>query len=216
MMRHLSSERVGDFAAIYDEDVELISVDRSRSDALEDLKAQVFSLPYLVQARWEQGPGGADSTAAATPVDESLPPSLDAAGLATLQAEITAAGDMLCELLGCSHVGVRVTALRGPMCPRFHVDRVPCRLLITLGGGGTEWIPNPAVDRELFADRDNQAPPLRTDGAIEQLAATNWSLLKGGAWDGSFTGVVHRSPHQPGERLLLSLDPIFRGPRRYN
>ncbi|HAK52328.1 MAG TPA: hypothetical protein DCM54_10575 [Gammaproteobacteria bacterium] len=34
-------------------------------------------------------------------------------------------------------------------------------------------------------------------------------MLKGGNWQDDFSGVVHRSPHQEGERLLLTLDPIF-------
>ena len=203
MMRHLLSDEAGDFAAIYDEDVELVSVARPASAPLAALAEQLFASRQVVQAQWEQAAGDPDAPSAA------LSMVTDADWLGALTEEVALASDMLSELLGCERVGIRVTTLRSPMCPRFHADHVPCRMLITVSGPGTEWIPSDHVNRALLACRDSDAPPIRDGGDIKHLATGNWSLLKGGAWDGRFGGVVHRSPHGAGERLLLSLDPVF-------
>lgn len=203
MMRYLSSDQAGDFAAIYDEDVELVSVARPDSASLEALAEQLVASRQIVQAQWEQAAGDSDAPLAA------LSTTTDADWLRALCEEVTLASDLLGELMGCGRVGVRVTTLRGPMCPRFHVDHVPCRMLTTLCGPGTEWIASDDVNRTLFASRDTDAPPIRSGADIKHLATGNWSLLKGGAWNDRFDGVVHRSPHSAGERLLLSFDPVF-------
>lgn len=204
-MRHLLSDHVGDFAAIHDEDVELVSVARPAAASLEALGERLFSSRQVVQAQWEQAAVDPDALSAALCI------SIDADWLDALSEEVALASDMLSELVGCERIGIRVTTLRGPMCPRFHADQVPCRMLITACGPGTEWIASDDVNRALLADRDTDAPPTRDGKDIKHLAAGNWSLLKGGTWDGRFGGVVHRSPHGANERLLLSLDPIFTG-----
>ena len=204
MMRHLLSDQTGDFAAIHDEDVELVSVARPASDSLEALAEQLFASRQVVQAQWEQAAGDPDAPSAA------LSMSMDADWLGALSEEVALAADLLSELVGCERIGIRVTTLRGPMCPRFHADQVLCRMLITVRGPGTEWIPSDDVNRALMADRDSDALPIRDGGGIKHLATGNWSLLKGGAWNQRFGGVVHRSPHGAGERLLLSFDPVFR------
>ena len=203
MMHCLLSDRIGDFAAIYDEGVELVSVARPASDPLDALAGRLFASRQHVQTEWEQAAHDADAPMAA------LSACIDDGWLGALSEEITFASDVLSELVGCERVGIRVTTLRGPMCPRFHVDHIPCRMLVTIRGLGTEWIANDDVDRALLAARDTDAPPIRRGGDIRRLPTRNWSLLKGGAWDDRFGGVVHRSPHGTGERLLPSFDPIF-------
>lgn len=203
MMRHLLSDRIGDFAAMYDEDIELVSVARPESTCLEALADELFASRQVVQAEWEQAAGDRDAPMSA------LPATIDDQYARALSAEIARASEVLGDLLGCQRAGIRVTTLRDPMCPRFHVDRVPCRMLMTIRGPGTEWIPSDDVDRALLADRSNNALPIRAGGAVRQFARGSWSLLKGGIWSDRFGGVVHRSPHRAGERLLLSLDPVF-------
>ena len=206
MMDCLLSDRIGDFAAIYDEGVELVSVSRPASGSLDALAEHLFASRQDVRIEWEQAARDADAPMAA------LSMSIDAGCLGALCEEITLASDMLSELVGCERIGIRVTTLRRPMCPRFHVDHIPCRMLVTIGGPGTEWIASGDVDHALLADRDTAVPPVRRGGDIRRLATRNWSLLKGGTWDGRFGGVVHRSPHETVERLLLSFDPIFTDP----
>ena len=82
-------------------------------------------------------------------------------------------------------------------------------MLITIGGPGTEWIANYDVDRILLADRASEAAPIKNGKEIQRVTPGSMALLKGGTWHKDFAGVVHRSPHQEIERLLLSFDPIY-------
>ena len=61
----------------------------------------------------------------------------------------------------------------------------------------------------ILNNRENKDIPIKENADIKQLATGHWSLLKGGAWNDNFNGVVHRSPHDEKDRLILSLDPIF-------
>lgn len=106
-------------------------------------------------------------------------------------------------LLDARRVGLRVTALDRAMCPRFHVDHVPVRLLTTYAGPGSEWLKESAIKRSQLAD---EQPGLCE---IQQLTAGDVALLKGEKWLGNQgAGLVHRSPSLArGERrLILSLD----------
>ena len=69
---------------------------------------------------------------------------------APLREDLMLLADMMACLFGVSGVGVRVTALEKPMCPRFHVDRIPVRLLCTYGGPGSQWLPAPSVPAGLL------------------------------------------------------------------
>ena len=202
-MRHLVGDDLGDFAAFYDTDVELVSVARPESKALTALAAQLSASRQVVEAQWQQATEDADAPA------RMLSPQIGSEGVSALKAEIMELADVLNTLLGCDRVGVRLATLNMPMCPRFHVDQIPCRLLSTISGPATQWIPNDDVDQALFAARTDDTLPVRAGKTFSQLSAGSWSLLKGGSWDEHFGGVVHRSPHQSHERLLLSIDPIF-------
>ncbi len=202
-MRQVISDQLGDFAAIYDEDVEIVSVTRPQARTCEALSKRLIRSRQVSQLRWVQP---ADDSEA--PVSK-LPATLDADVHPALLDQIAEASEMLGELMDCEQVGVRLESLSAPMCPRFHVDHVPCRMLITLSGVGTDWIPNSDVDWAVFADLETMEPPVQANRQIQQLTTGHWSLLKGGAWNNRFAGVVHRSPHGAGERLLLSLEPVF-------
>ncbi|HEK1768416.1 TPA: DUF1826 domain-containing protein [Pseudomonas putida] len=106
-------------------------------------------------------------------------------------------------LLGARRVGLRLRLLDGAMCPRFHVDHVPLRLLTTYAGAGSEWLEEGDIDRSRL-----QLAEAPVDN-IRRLQAGDVALLKGEKWLGNEgAGLVHRSPPTPpGEkRLLLSLD----------
>ena len=203
MMRQVISGQLGDFAAIYDEDVEIVSVTRPQASTCEVLSKRLIRSRQVPQLQWVQPADDPETLAS------ELPATIGTDVHSALLDQIAEAGEMLGELVGCKQVGVRLQTLNAPMCPRFHVDHVPCRMLITLSGAGTEWIPNSDVDWAVFADHESMAPPIQANRQIQQLATGHWSLLKGGAWNNCFGGVVHRSPHGVGERLLLSLDPVF-------
>ena len=202
-MRQVIGDQLGDFAAIYDEDVEIVSVTRPQASACEAISKRLIRSRQVPQLRWVQSADDPEAPAS------ELPATIGDDVHCALVDQISEASKMLGELMDCERVGVRLKTLSAPMCPRFHVDHVPCRMLITLSGVGTEWIPNSDVDWAVLADLDTMAPPVQANREIQRFATGNWSLLKGGAWHDCFDGVVHRSPHGVGERLLLSLDPVF-------
>lgn len=120
-----------------------------------------------------------------------------AAGYADLQghagfvADVTWLIGAYACLLDARRVGVRLQALDGAMCPRFHVDHVPLRLITTYAGPASEWLAVP------------DAPQ------VQQLASGDVALLKGEKWLGNEgAGLVHRSPQLADgqRRLILTLD----------
>ena len=99
-------------------------------------------------------------------------------------------------LLNARRVGVRLRLLDKAMCPRFHVDHVPLRLVTTYSGPGSLW------------SGKSQLTTISLDEA-HQLALGAVALLKGDKWEGNEgAGIVHCSPALvAGEkRLFLSLD----------
>lgn len=108
-------------------------------------------------------------------------------------------------------VRIRLEAITGRGCHRWHADAVGLRLLCTYRGPGTEWLPltgGAAAARGL----DPQAlpcPPAR-------LATGAVGIFKGEGHPGNAGyGCVHRSPPGgPGERarLLLCIDEPGRIP----
>ena len=135
--------------------------------------------------------------------------SLDMNEVALITNPIVEVSKILRKLTKCKKVNIKLTSLRSPMCPIFHVDNIPCRFLVSLFGSGTEWIPHDEVDWKIFDEKDSNKNPLKDKSKIKNFKTGEWSLLKGGSWQENFNGVVHRSPHNNEERLLLSIDPYF-------
>ena len=106
-------------------------------------------------------------------------------------------------LLGARRIGVRVRTLDKAMCPRFHVDHVPVRLITTYAGIGSQWLEEGMIERQLLGNP--QAEP----GQCQQMLGGEVALLKGEKWQGNEgAGLIHRSPAlAAGERrLILTLD----------
>lgn len=106
-------------------------------------------------------------------------------------------------LLDARRVGIRLRLLDKAMCPRFHVDRVPLRLVTTYAGPATHWLVEGA--------RNTLGSPAGEPRAewIRSLAAGDVALLKGERWEGNEHGaIIHRSPPVADgtRRLLLTLD----------
>ncbi len=132
----------------------------------------------------------------------------------TLSRDIVLLVDMFCCLFGLKHAGLKLTALDRTMCPRFHVDRVPCRLLTTYHGLATEWLPHHLANRSKLGPGNGGKPDDRSglfsrESDVQKLSIGDVALLKGSAWEGNEeAGLIHRSPKLPEEknRLLLTLD----------
>jgi len=203
MMKSKFSNELSDFADIYSDDIEIIGVDRPNFDQIQVLANEFIETKEDLKIQWVQATDDEDSTSNILPT--SMNPNLGS----MISDQIRESSEMLGELVGCNEVGVRLATLRSPMCPLFHIDQIPCRLLITLCGEGTEWISNQDVDWDIFFDTSNKNVPIKHSGEINKIKAGQWSLLKGAIWNNKYQGLVHRSPHEEKPRLLLSLDPIF-------
>jgi len=112
--------------------------------------------------------------------------------------------DMFSCLFELDNVGVRMAVLRSAMCPKFHVDRVPCRLICTYAGAGTQWHPTQHVQR---LGNGRVKPHANTNP--QHLDLGDVALLKGESWEGNEgNGLVHCSPPatESTSRLVLTLD----------
>ena len=138
----------------------------------------------------------------------------DVASSEQLSANIAELVDMFCCLFDLQRVGLRLTVLDQAMCPRFHVDKVPCRLVTTFSGTGTQWLSQQRVNRDKLGRGSqgltDEQSGLYTDASyINTLNCGDVALLKGELWEGNENaGLVHRSPPtlQTEKRLLLTLD----------
>ncbi|MCG6117023.1 MAG: DUF1826 domain-containing protein [Aquimonas sp.] len=101
----------------------------------------------------------------------------------------------------------RLERLRGPGCPRLHVDQLALRLLCTLQGPGTEWLPAPVPDRAGLL-RPGQ-PQIQAVSALQRVPTGAPALLRGERFpDQPGAGAVHRSPPAVSgqARVLLAID----------
>jgi hypothetical protein len=122
--------------------------------------------------------------------------------------------DMFSCLFDIDTVGIRLTVLDRAMCPKFHVDRVACRLITSYVGVGTEWLPHHIADRSKLGAAskgidDANSGLYPSPNAIQRINTGEVALLKGESWEGNEgAGLIHRSPalFQGQQRLLLTLD----------
>jgi len=123
--------------------------------------------------------------------------------------------DMFCTLFELEQAGVRLSVLDNAMCPRFHMDRIPCRLITTYQGVATEWLHHDHVDRSKLGHgcngmADHESGLFDTRNRIQQLNHGDVALLKGDLWQGhEGKGLVHRSPTTGNQRrLILTVDMV--------
>ena len=109
-------------------------------------------------------------------------------------------------LLDAQRIGLRLRALDKAMCPRFHVDHVPVRLITSYAGVGSDWLEEGVMPRSKLGQPG--AEP-QDEALIQRLDAGHVALAKGEKWQGNEgRGLIHRSPQPPAgqRRLLLTLD----------
>ena len=130
-----------------------------------------------------------------------------------LRADMAWLIDAFSYLFDLRDVGLRMAVLDSAMCPKFHVDKVPCRLITTYTGATTEWLPHDRVNRRFLGPNVptivGSEPGICESDDIEILETGAVALLKGESWEGNEgCGLVHRSPSIAGgpKRLLLTID----------
>ncbi|WP_434050961.1 MAG: DUF1826 domain-containing protein [Roseibium sp.] len=136
----------------------------------------------------------AEAAAIAACEQVKLPPSPERE---MLTGDAGALALIISKVLDVRQVRIRFDVSDEVMCPKFHVDNVPARLLCTYRGAGTEYV---LAGAEENPERISKVPR----GAV--------GLFRGGAWHGEErTGLLHRSPDPAagsGPRLLLVIDPV--------
>lgn len=191
-------------AEIFRPEINLVILER---DIERDLK--VFCEKQLMPS----GLFGHESTVSdAQPLAETLPSAILAMpGVEALVADLRHLHRLWEDLFSPERTGLRLRVLNQAMCPRFHVDQVLVRMIVTYGGTGTEWLPEHAADRSLLGRplADLRDDPLADPDEIQTAPPYAIALLKGEAWPGNQGhGSIHRSPHiePPERRALLTLD----------
>ena len=190
---------------IYDSDKHIAVWNRNLSDSLEDSVARFIDANPHYKTSIAVTPENAYAS-----VKASLG-NFDATELCEDIAELV---DMFCMLFALERAGLRLIVLNTAMCPKFHVDRIPCRLVTTYQGVATQWLPQERVNRSKLGHgsggmTDDRSGLFENNGDIQQLKTGDVALLKGDLWEGNEgRGLVHRSPAvtRNEHRLLLTLD----------
>jgi len=212
LIRHASESHEAEvFSDVYQDDINIVIWQRKLSDQLVRAANEILKTHAKLEVA---------EVVTATNVHPKLWKALgDSDAVKVLSDDITLLVDMFCCVFDLKKAGLRLTALDRAMCPRFHFDRIPCRLVTTFHGVATEWLPHQLVDRSKLGagnqgKSDEQSGLFQSLDDIRQLNQGDVALLKGEFWqDNEGAGLVHRSPVQgPGlinkRRLLLTLDFI--------
>jgi hypothetical protein len=145
---------------------------------------------------------------------DALAAELPALAPVDLLLDIQRLAIVFATLIGRETVGMRLEAITGRACHRWHADAVGLRLLTTYRGAGTEWLAlGGGRDTARALGEETALPP----GVAQGLPAGAVALLKGEGYPGNAGwGCIHRSPpaaRGPRARLLLCLDEPGRIPR---
>ncbi|MBM6550894.1 DUF1826 domain-containing protein [Marinomonas ostreistagni] len=204
--RAAQSEELAGLTQIYQDDVNFAVWQRVLENELDQAVAALlanqtsFSLSEIVTP---------DNVSQA--LERSLP---DVSGRDVLIRDIALLVDAYCCLFDADTAGLRLTQVDRAMCPRFHVDQVPCRLITTYAGPATQWLSESDLNRQKLGRGSNGLPDsssglISGDATIQQISAGDVALLKGERWEGNEgRGIVHRSPGVEAgqQRLLMTLD----------
>lgn len=192
--------------SIYEEQVNLVIVQRSLPDEIALYCQELvnnkphFNLRSVINHK----------TALAS-LKSSLP---DLVGQSVFLDDLVLLVEMYSCLFELDEIGLRLQVLDRAMCPRFHIDKLGCRLVSTYQGPGTEWLSNDDVDRSKLGPGNmglsDDVSGLYSQAAdIQQVNKGDIVLLKGEGWYGNEgLGAVHRSPavKQGEKRVVLTLD----------
>ena len=201
--RQVQGDTPGVFTQILEDGINLAVWQRQLPAHISDFAVMVLAMDQpLAESRVLELP------------EEDTQPALQglAAGFSDLQgyegfiADVSWLVSAFACLLGAQRVGLRLRTLDKAMCPRFHVDHVPVRLLTTYAGVGSQWLEEGAMDRRRLAEPEAEPSDPRV---IQQFCCGDVGLLKGEKWHGNEgLGLIHRSSElAPGERrLILTLD----------
>ena len=192
------------FSDIYNSEINIAIWKRKLPATLQDSVKKFLALNPTFQKRMILKPQDAHSR-----LSESFNNNM-----AEVSENIAELVDMFCYLFELKEAAMRLKVLDGAMCPKFHIDRVPCRLVTTYQSTASEWLPHEVLDYTKLGWGNNELPDSKSglyqsENDIQQLNCGDVALLKGTLWEGNENaGLVHRSPVVPAneKRLVLTLD----------
>lgn len=183
-------------AEIYQDKISIAVWQRHLDTSVAEYAQALLALTSCFQTRFIQSPlRVAEQLEKELPLNKHRP---------SFIGDVTLVVDMFSCLFELESVGVRMAVANTAMCPKFHVDRVPCRLICTYAGVATQWHSHEQVRR--FENGTLEPLP---EAKPHTLRTGDVALLKGEAWEGNEgRGLVHRSPKATDStrRLVLTLD----------
>lgn len=205
-------EDLGELATIFCSDVQLATWRRRPDDAIEALARAVSArmAPCVRRVVRTDRDDLRDVVAGLLPAEVSL---LDDAAASRWRDDLVRLCEAFADLMQTRDLVISLEVPNEATCPRFHVDRVGIRLLVTYCGPGTEWLASCDVDRHMLgpaghARSRDQDLAMRPGARVRRVEPFSVILLKGEAWPGAAgRGAVHRSPDPKGApRVLLRVD----------
>ena len=200
------SKELSGLAGIYQDDVNLMVWQRDLDSETEQSVSAVLQTGRPISLNQIVTPENVSQS-----LERGLP---QVEGRDALIRDIALLVDAYCCLFDLETAGLRLTQVDRAMCPRFHVDQVPCRLITTFAGPATQWLEENSLNRSKLGRGSNGQPDsssglIQANANIQQITVGDVALLKGERWEGNEgRGIVHRSPgvEQGQQRLLLTLD----------
>lgn len=136
-------------------------------------------------------------------------------GAAALVEDVRYLCEAFAELVCADEMMVSLEGPDEASCPRFHVDQVGIRMLVTYSGPGTEFLLDEHTDRSRLGHAgagkpDHENGVMRPGAEVQRVPTYAVVLLKGENWPGaSGFGAVHRSPDPEGvPRTLVRVDML--------
>ncbi|WP_420546872.1 DUF1826 domain-containing protein [Curvivirga sp.] len=202
-MAVLKSRDINDLKAFKSSQNQLCIVERKSPDGSESFFQKLMNKPLLVMALIRKDYAFAD-------LKEVLQPEISAAILDDLFYDTwlkDMAGNIekFCEVMEVENLAFWLGSKRG--CRRYHVDKVPMRMLVTYAGKGTEWVPDEAVDRKAY-EKGAKNDEIILDGSMREFMQP-WDVA---LFYGGDDGILHRTPDDAFEHssILMRLDhPSF-------
>lgn len=171
-----------DWAAVVDADVPLVLEPRNAGSFEPAAIALLDSMNFALRVEGEVAMIGAGLS--------DVPP--------ILRDDAVMLAERFAALMDVDSVRVRVEAISGDACRKFHADYTDLRLITSWAGPGTDWLPPDASESEF------------------ERVPTGWiGLFKGHLFADGHRPCIHRSPPIAGtgeRRLVLVIDTPARVP----
>jgi len=206
--RAATSDTPSILAEIYQEDVNIAIWQNGLSAQTQDEATQLIINGGKLNLEIAAGPNDV--------ITQLISKHADLSNTEYLNQHIQTLVDMFCTLFDLKRAGIRLSILDQAMCPKFHVDKIPCRLVSTFSGPATQWISYQNVDysklgKASFNVSDDVSGIYTDVEHIQTMRTGDVALLKGSNWkNNEDAGLVHRSPKQINneKRLVITLDFI--------